>query len=88
MPKEPKDMPQTVKRFCNLLWASFPGFYTVKFLFQRKTLFVSIALKFENHRKQIRRQYTQKTIDSHKDLWIMVQKCITEIKRSMNKLDE
>ncbi len=88
MPKKSREMPEKVKIFCNLLWASFPGYYIVKFLFHSNTVFVSIVIKFENHKKHIRRQYSQKIIDSHKDLWGMVRKCSVEIKKSINKIEE
>lgn len=81
----PKQVPQIVKRFCNLLWANLPSYYIIKFLFHRNILFVTITIKSDDDVKQLRRQYSRTIMASHKNLWGLVEDCSSEIQNSVNK---
>ena len=83
-----KKMPQLIRGFTDLLWASFQTDWTVKFLYTQEILFVSILIPEEGSLKKIRRQYTKETIEKRqKDLWGLATDCSEEISNSILKAD-
>ena len=84
----PRKMPQLIRRFTDLLWASFPEDWTIKFLYTQEILFVSILIPEEESVKKVRRQYTKQRIDERQqDLWGLTADCSEEITNSILKAD-